>query len=184
MIQLYSKDEALFRRLDEIGIAYRGVTDTDADEEKVFVSDAESFPVLLRHYPSARVLVLSPMPNFFEGVTLLQQGIRGYGNSYMQKAHFCQAVATIENDAVWIYPELMQELILQGSKAVAGNEEVLEMLSMREREVARELEKGLSNKEIASALAITERTVKAHLSAIYEKLGVSDRLALAVLLRS
>jgi len=184
MIQLYSKDEALYRRLDEIGIAYRGVTEVEADEEKIFVSDAESLPALLRHYPSAKVLVLSPMPNFLEGVTLLQQGIRGYGNSYMQKTHFCQAVATIENDAIWIYPELMQELILQGAKAVVSNEDVLGSLSIREREVAKELEKGLSNKEIALALAITERTVKAHLSSIYEKLGVSDRLALAVLLRS
>ncbi|WP_345977944.1 response regulator transcription factor [Sulfurimonas sp. HSL3-7] len=183
MIQLFSKDESLFRRLNEIGIAYQGVTDIDADEEKVFVSDVDSFASLLMHYPSAKVFVLSPMPNFTEGVTLLQQGVRGYGNSYMQKTHFCQAVATIENDAIWIYPELMQELILQGSKAVISNEDVLESLSVRERDVAKELEKGLSNKEIALALAITERTVKAHLSSIYEKLGVSDRLALAVLLR-
>lgn len=183
MIQLYSKDEALFRRLDEIGIAYQGVTEVDADQEKIFVSDAESLPSLLMHYPSAKVLLLSPMPNFSEGVTLLQQGVRGYGNSYMQKTHFCQAVATIQNDAIWIYPELMQELIVQGSKSVVSNEEVLDTLSIRERDVAKELEKGLSNKEIALALEITERTVKAHLSSIYEKLGVNDRLALAVLLR-
>jgi len=183
MIQLYSQDEALYRRLDEIGIAYQKVTEISANEEKVFVSDPVSLAALYAHYPLARVLVLSPMPNFAEGVMLLQSGARGYGNSYMQKVHFEQAVATIENDAVWIYPELMQELILQGSKAVVSNEDVLEPLSMREREVAKELEKGLSNKEIASALTITERTVKAHLSSIYEKLGVSDRLALAVLLR-
>lgn len=183
MIQLYSKDEALFRRLEEIGIEYKGVTETNADEEKIFVCDADSLASLLMHYPSARVLVLSPMPNFSEGVTLLQKGVRGYGNSYMQKTHFCQAVATIENDAIWIYPELMQELIVQGSKAVVNNEDVMASLSLRERDVAKELEKGLSNKEIASALEITERTVKAHLSSIYEKLGVNDRLALAVLLR-
>ena len=183
MIQLYSKDEALFRRLDEIGVAYQGVTEIDADEEKVFVSDAGSLASLFEHYPSARVFVLSPMPNFSEGVMLLQQGARGYGNSYMQKTHFCQAVATIENDAVWIYPELMQELIAQGAKAAVSNNDILNALSVRERDVAKELEKGLSNKEIASALDITERTVKAHLSSIYEKLGVSDRLALAVLLR-
>lgn len=183
MIQLYSKDEALYRRLDEIGIAYQCVTEVEADEEKIFVSDAESFASLFERYPSAKVLVLSPVPSFSEGVMLLQQGVRGYGNSYMQKTHFCQAVATIENDAIWIYPELMHELILQGSKAVVSNEDVLESLSVREREVAKELEKGLSNKEIALALEITERTVKAHLSSVYEKLGVSDRLALAVLLR-
>ena len=55
-------------------------------------------------------------------------------------------------------------------------------LTERELQVLHLLAEGLSNKEIALALAITERTVKAHLSSIYEKLGVSDRLALAVLL--
>jgi len=83
---------------------------------------------------------------------------------------------------VWLYPEMMQSLILLGSNAII-NEDALETLSVREREVAREIEKGLSNKEIASALGITERTVKAHLSHVYEKLEVSDRLALAMLLR-
>ena len=101
----------------------------------------------------------------------------------MQKVHLLQAISTIENDAVWLYPEMMQELILHGSNAVVSNNDVLEALSTRERDVAKELEKGMSNKEIASALGITERTVKAHLTSIYDKLKVSDRLALAMLLR-
>jgi len=101
----------------------------------------------------------------------------------MQKVHLEQAISTIQNDAVWLYPEMMQELILLGSNSAVSNEDVLASLSPRERDVAKEIEKGLSNKEIASALGITERTVKAHLSAVYEKLEVSDRLALAMLLR-
>jgi len=53
-------------------------------------------------------------------------------------------------------------------------------LSEREVQVARLIANGASNKEIADRLVITERTVKAHLTAIFEKLGVRDRLQLSL----
>ncbi|MBL8432557.1 MAG: helix-turn-helix transcriptional regulator, partial [Dechloromonas sp.] len=54
------------------------------------------------------------------------------------------------------------------------------LLSGRETQVARLVASGASNKEIADQLAITERTVKAHLTVIFEKLGVRDRLQLSL----
>lgn len=53
-------------------------------------------------------------------------------------------------------------------------------LTQRQREVAEMVSQGANNKQIASILNITDRTVKAHLTAIFEKLGVSDRLQLAL----
>jgi DNA-binding NarL/FixJ family response regulator len=53
-------------------------------------------------------------------------------------------------------------------------------LTEREREVARAVASGASNKEIARRLGITERSVKAHTGAIFEKLGVRDRLQLSL----
>jgi len=53
-------------------------------------------------------------------------------------------------------------------------------LSMRELEVARAVSEGLTNKEVAWRLGITERTVKAHLGAVFDKFGVRDRLQLAL----
>ncbi len=183
MIQLYTKNKTLAKRLDEIGLEFLYLNGETPDLTALFICDPISLSSLYAKYPDVKVLVLSSAPNFSEGVALLQKGIRGYGNTYMQKVHLLQAIATIENDAVWLYPEMMQELILLGSNAVVRNDDVLEPLSARERDVAKEIEKGLSNKEIASALGITERTVKAHLSSVYEKLEVHDRLALAMLLR-
>jgi two-component system, NarL family, nitrate/nitrite response regulator NarL len=58
----------------------------------------------------------------------------------------------------------------------------LKLLTKREKEVAIEAAKGLSNKEIARILKITERTVKAHLSSTFERLGAKDRLHLALML--
>ncbi|HEY7517710.1 MAG TPA: LuxR C-terminal-related transcriptional regulator [Methylomirabilota bacterium] len=53
-------------------------------------------------------------------------------------------------------------------------------LTRREREVIDLLTRGVRNREIAQQLSISERTVKAHLTHIYLKLGVSNRLQLAI----
>jgi two-component system, NarL family, nitrate/nitrite response regulator NarL len=53
-------------------------------------------------------------------------------------------------------------------------------LTDRERQVIREIVGGASNKDIASALSITEDTVKRHLTHIFDKIGVSSRLELAL----
>ena len=181
MIRLYTKSRSVAKRFKEIEINF-----TFVEEEKVFTEGiliCEPEQLEDAYCSGVKVMVVTPTPSFVEGMALLQKGIRGYGNLYMQKIHLLQALTTIKNDAVWLYPEMMQELIAVGSESTQHNEEVLASLSSREQEVAKEIEKGMSNKEIASALGITERTVKAHLSSIYEKLGISDRLGLAMLLR-
>jgi DNA-binding NarL/FixJ family response regulator len=53
-------------------------------------------------------------------------------------------------------------------------------LTTREREVAELIAGGASNKDIAERLGITERTVKAHLTSVFQKLGLTSRLQLAV----
>jgi len=63
----------------------------------------------------------------------------------------------------------------------APPEPALDKLSQRERQVAEAVARGSTNKEIARVMAITERTVKAHLTASFEKLGVRDRMQLSLL---
>ena len=62
----------------------------------------------------------------------------------------------------------------------AGIADRLASLTPREGQIAELVASGASNKLIARQLDITDRTVKAHLSAIFQKLGVSDRLQLAL----
>ena len=63
------------------------------------------------------------------------------------------------------------------ARAVTGR---LAALTLREREIAELIGNGESNKQIARQLLITERTVKAHLTGIFRKLGIVDRLSLAL----
>ncbi len=71
----------------------------------------------------------------------------------------------------------------ESKSTLEGNKEVSLNLSEREREVARMLAKGFTNKQIASALYISYGTVKNYVSEIYNKIGVSDRTKVALYLQ-
>ncbi len=67
-------------------------------------------------------------------------------------------------------------------KAASNSGKILKTLTNREREIADLVAQGQSNLEIAFNLDISERTVKAHLSSIYEKTKTGSRLNLALLI--
>ena len=80
-------------------------------------------------------------------------------------------------------PELVQRLLKLSLRVLPGEspiDESLNDLTARELMVAEQIATGATNREIAQRLQITERTVKAHLTAIFEKLGVRDRVQLAL----
>lgn len=113
-------------------------------------------------------------------------GVRAYCNSFMVKEHYVQLLQMLESDQSWFPPFLLEEVFkLARGKTVAqqSTESLLRELTPREKEIAVSVSEGLSNKEVARNLTITERTVKAHLSNVFEKLHVKDRMALSILLR-
>jgi len=71
------------------------------------------------------------------------------------------------------------EHLATGSGAVRVGDPSLKRLSDREREVFRHAATGLSNRELAKRLAISQATVKAHLTSIFQKLGLRGRAELA-----
>ena len=71
--------------------------------------------------------------------------------------------------------------VVPDKRGIAGR---LAYLTVREREIASLVGNGGTNKQIANQLDISERTFKAHLTEIFRKLGISDRLKLALLLAS
>lgn len=134
-------------------------------------------------FPKTRIFILSQEPNFHEGMELLQLGVQGYGNARMQPVHFKDALKIVKQGNNWLYPEFIQMMIqninvTQESKNLI--EEKLKPLTKREREVAKLIQDGHTNQEIADITSITLRTVKAHTSSIYEKMNVKDRVALVL----
>ena len=136
---------------------------------------------------SHRVMVFSMTPDFSEAQHFLQLGAMGYGNAMMHESHLHSAYQALEEGKVWLHPDFITLMISQIRDQKSSQEKslaVLDILSHREREVALMLGDGATHQEIADALDITVRTVKAHASAIYQKLSLKDRLALSLLLHS
>ncbi|MEA3373642.1 MAG: response regulator transcription factor [Campylobacterota bacterium] len=186
MVQLYSDKINLIERFNikslenEISII---PSINELNTDSTIITDPDMARILLKKFPFSKIMVLSDAPSFAEGSKLLPLGIRGYGNTYIHLKHLTQAMITIENGAVWLYPSFMRQLIHGAASSSKKKSDTLDRLTERERETALLVKDGKSNKEIATALDITERTVKQHMSNIFEKLGVSDRLSLAMLLK-
>lgn len=137
------------------------------------------------HYSFVHVVIFSAMPTYEEGSKWLALGIKAYGNVHMAPIHLHEIYHSVLEGNIWLYPEFIQTMIRTFSTQTTmtpSAHPLLKRLTQKEQEVALLLKKGLSNKEIALHVGITERTVKAHLSSIFEKTGAKDRLALALIL--
>jgi DNA-binding CsgD family transcriptional regulator len=132
--------------------------------------------------PHVPIVVLSNVPEDDQGMAALAAGASGYCSALTLPAVLQQVASVVEHGGLWVGPQLMRRL-MQGLAARNGpaTEPALRSLSQRERQVAEAVARGSTNKEIARVMNITERTVKAHLSAAYEKLGVRDRMQLSLL---
>ena len=132
------------------------------------------------------LIVLADEPAEDEAMAALSAGASGYCNSHAAPQVLRQVATVVENGGVWIGQSLMQRFLAASARllpepAVEKNAWRVS-LTPREQEVATELAKGASNKEIARQLDITERTVKAHVGATLEKLGARDRLQLSLII--
>ncbi|MCD2514014.1 response regulator transcription factor [Comamonas endophytica] len=129
----------------------------------------------------ARVLVLSNRPSDEEGRQLLAKGACGYGHAQSSAETLSQMLQSMAGGNIWMGRSLLQRLLRDvDARLPEPRNHWAVALSPREQEVARYASLGESNAEIAARMSISERTVRAHLSAVFEKLQVSDRLMLAL----
>ncbi len=119
---------------------------------------------------------------------LLKAGVRGCCRSDSDPKFLRQVIEAVQQGELWIRRTLTCRLIDELGKTTARNKAyrtslgLLNKLTQREYDIAIRVGNGESNKQIAKACAITERTVKAHLTEVFLKLGVTDRLNLALVL--
>ncbi|QOY52752.1 response regulator transcription factor [Candidatus Sulfurimonas baltica] len=132
------------------------------------------------------LIVLERVPEIATGKMLIRHGIKAYGNSRMLSQHYKQMLETVTYGNIWTYPELTAALVKTTNKE-SLNSDALQLvenrLSAKELEVIYLMLNGLTNDAIASAINITTRTVKAHVSSIFSKLHVNDRVSLILLLK-
>lgn len=141
---------------------------------------------LVKAQPACHVVVVSLMPYDAEGLRAVNAGARGYCHQLSVPDLLSEVAQVVAHGGIWLGPDLVQRLVaatrdwLDRSPNLSTDPADLSVLSDRETQVARAVAQGLSNKEVAAQLHISERTVKAHLGAVFEKLGVRDRVQLVL----
>jgi DNA-binding NarL/FixJ family response regulator len=138
---------------------------------------------------AGRVIVMTPAFNEDEEIALLKAGVKGCCRRGIDPESLEQVLSVTSGGGVWVTRSLLPRLVTElrrysdaqrpaSDKAPASDK--LSALTPREKEIVRLIAAGASNKQVASTLDISERTVKGHLSNVFQKLGVSDRLKLVL----
>ena len=143
------------------------------------LTDAERGSILAGSFKST-VIVLSDLPDTEEASKLILAGVKGYANTYIHDSLLPEVLLQVRAGNVWAVPEVMQRLLQGFLKQPRPQQASVSLgdLTDREREVYSAIKTGLTNKRIASRLGVSERTIKAHVSAILNKTGVKDRVDL------
>ena len=126
------------------------------------------------------ILIASLKPSDVEGQQMFVLGAKAYAHAYSSISQWHQIIKHVLEGNVWVGESLLSRLLSQISSRLLSSTAWQQGLTPREIDVAQRIALGHSNQLIAQDLAITERTVRAHVSSIFNKLGVSDRLALAL----
>ena len=131
-------------------------------------------------HPSVRSLVLSANRDADTAERCFRAGASGYlCKMNVSCSTVVEAVSRVARGERLVPPELFPSPSAQSAESAGGG--VLGRLTPREREVLGFIASGADNLKIAACLNITERTVKAHITNIYRKLGPENRTQMAVL---
>ena len=134
---------------------------------------------ILARRPAVRIIMLTTFEDDEYVKDALELGAAGYLLKDIPPEELVSAIRAVHGGAVLISPKVARTLIKKAypsGERKAREPDWMLQLSRREREILEKVADGRSNKEIAAELCIAEQTVRNHISVIYDKMGVSDRL--------
>jgi len=143
---------------------------------------------LKKSYPGTHIVILDDPASDEDEVAMLKAGARGICPPDINESSLKLMVNSIRNGELWIRRSLTSRLLehlREHAHPQTDTDSVdsrLKDLTRREYEIALRVGNGESNKQIAHALDISERTVKAHLTNVFQKTGATDRLKMALIL--
>ncbi len=148
-------------------------------------SSLDVLPGLLSNAPKARVILLTGARDPDDHLRAVQLGAMGVVLKEQAADVLVKAIEKVSNGEAWLDPALTARLLagMSGGRAAqAANPETAKVASLteRERDVIALICEGLQNKNIGQRLFISETTVRHHLTSIFNKLGVENRLELVI----
>jgi DNA-binding NarL/FixJ family response regulator len=139
---------------------------------------------LVTQWPDAKIIILTTFDDeatIFDG---LRAGALGYLLKDVSGQELTAAVREVARGGALIQPSVARKVLAEFARVAPASPAaatfLVEPLSAREEEILRGITKGLTNKEIANRLALTEGTVKNYVSTIFQKMGVQDRTQAAM----
>lgn len=133
-----------------------------------------------KKYPGVRILVLTTFYDDNNITEAISKGADGYLLKDSGKNAILGAIGQLMNGVSVLDPKVMQRLTVMMGRS--DNTSLYDEMTSREREIASLLVEGLTNRQIADKLYISEGTVKNYISSIYDKTGIHDRVKLVVAL--
>jgi two-component system, NarL family, response regulator LiaR len=140
------------------------------------VDGVEAIRQIVAQRPATRVIALTSFLDDDKLFPAVRAGAAGYLLKDVEPQELVRAIRTVHAGEALLHPAVAARLM----EEVAERDDASQPLTRREREVVELIARGLSNKRIAAELGISEKTVKAHVSNILGKLGLSDRTQVAM----
>jgi len=137
--------------------------------------------------PSAKIVMLTISENEEDVSGAMQAGAKGYLIKGISSTELVRVIASVQKGELYVMPELAARLLRRSQSAksnILGGAADLSGLTYREHQIVRQLARGLTNKEIARQLNVSEKTVKHHMTNIMQKLQVRNRVEVALVARS
>jgi DNA-binding NarL/FixJ family response regulator len=179
--------------LDVVGVAYSGAAALQKvkehrpdvvllDVRMPGMSGVEVTELILDSSPETKVLMLTTFDDDDYVFQSIERGASGYLLKNMDPQRLFSSIRAVMDGSVLVSPSVAQKLFVrsQGHETDELTNQPrpwLSELNRRERRVLKKLVAGLSNREIAEALYLSEKTVKNYVSSIYTKIGAPDRFA-------
>ncbi len=142
----------------------------------------EAVADLLRQVPTLRMVVVIPEPNEELTLDLFRRGAHGIVSREVEPEMLVDCLRKVSQGELWLDSKGVQWVLeafrTQGSRPAAGRTKV--QLTPKEALIVSCVTQGMKNKEIALRVGTTEQVVKNYLRKVYDKLGVADRLELAL----
>jgi two-component system nitrate/nitrite response regulator NarL len=163
---------------DAVRIARELVPDVLLMEIKVPDGGAAAVSTIVSEHPGVRILILTVSDSDSDVSAMLQLGVRGYLLKGCTGQEIVGAVQRVHAGELCVTPDLAPRLLTEASRPGGA---AAENLSGREEIILAQVSKGLTNKEIAKALNLREKTVKHYMTHIMQKLGVGNRYEAAAM---
>ena len=142
--------------------------------------------VVKEQYPEIKIVILTTFDDDEYIFGALKYGASGYLLKGISMKNLAEAIRTVVSGKAMINPEITDKVVklfnhmAQSSYAIQVDNELTEELTKTEWRVIQKIGCGMSNKEIASELALSEETVRNYLSSVLSKLELRDRTQLAI----